>query len=41
MARRVLGDAFVTHYVHTRRHEIQAFQQAITDWELSRYMEMV
>ncbi len=41
MARRVFGDVFVDHYCHTRRHEVQAYQVAITDWEMTRYMETV
>ncbi len=41
VARAVLGDAFVTHYAHTRRHEVREFAAAVTDWELTRYMEAI
>jgi glutamine synthetase len=40
-ARAVLGDAFVDHYVHTRRWEVREFARAVTDWELKRYFEAV
>ncbi|RKP24450.1 hypothetical protein SYNPS1DRAFT_17217 [Syncephalis pseudoplumigaleata] len=41
MARKVLGDAFVEHYVATRRHEWTKWAGAVTDWELRRYLELV
>ena len=41
VARQALGDAFVDHYVSTRRHEWQLWQTAVTDWELKRYMELI
>ncbi len=40
-ARRVLGDAFVNHYVQTRRHEVARFDRAVTSWELERYFEII
>ncbi|KAJ3273615.1 hypothetical protein HDV01_004224 [Terramyces sp. JEL0728] len=40
-ARKVLSNDFIDHYVATRRHEIRLWQLAVTDWELSRYMETV
>ncbi len=38
-ARDIFGDAFVSHYVHTRRWEVSEYQRAVTDWELRRYFE--
>jgi glutamine synthetase len=40
-AREVLGDAFVDHYVRSRRHEVARFDRAVTDWELARYFEII
>ena len=57
LARKVLGDAFVDHYVGTRvrsllgvedwtdgerlqENEWELFSQAVTDWELQRYLEL-
>jgi len=40
-ARKVLGDAFVHHYVQTRRHEVARFDRAVTNWELERYFEII
>jgi glutamine synthetase len=41
LAREVFGDQFVSHYVGTRRWEIEQYRQAVTDWERQRYLEMV
>lgn len=41
LARGLLGEGFVNHFVETRRWEIHRFQQAVTDWERARYMELV
>lgn len=38
VARRYFGDEFVDFYAATRRHEQRCFEQAITDWELRRYL---
>jgi len=40
-AREILGDAFVDHYVMTRKWEVLEFERAVTDWESRRYFEMV
>src|SRR5688572_3133613 len=40
-ARELLGDAFVDHYVMTRKWEVLEFERAVTDWESRRYFEMV
>lgn len=41
LARELLGEALVRHFVQTRRWECDRFQRAVTDWELTRYMELV
>jgi glutamine synthetase len=41
VARAVLGDRVVDHYLHTARVEQQAFDQAVTDWELMRNFERI
>ncbi|KAI0174335.1 putative glutamine synthetase [Pestalotiopsis sp. NC0098] len=41
IAREVFGDEFVEHYAGTRQHEIQLWDQAVTDWETRRYIETV
>lgn len=41
VAREVLGDAFVDHYAGTREHEWRLWEEAVTDWEIRRYIEMV
>jgi glutamine synthetase len=41
MARNWLGDAFVDHYAATREWEVRQFEQAVTDWELARYLESI
>jgi len=41
LARELLGEAFVNHFVETRTWEVRRFQQAVTDRELARYMELV
>jgi glutamine synthetase len=40
-ARALFGDAFVEHYAATRQWEEREFRKAITDWELSRYFEII
>jgi glutamine synthetase len=40
-ARKLLGDAFVDHYLLTRDWELRQFNKAVTDWETARYMEMI
>ncbi|BCR88850.1 glutamine synthetase family protein [Aspergillus chevalieri] len=41
MAREVFGDAFVEHYGGTREHEVRLWEEAVTDWEVRRYIETV
>lgn len=39
--RTLLGDAFVDHFVATRRWEIEQFRAAVTEWEVARYLEHI
>jgi glutamine synthetase len=39
VAREALGDKVLEHYLHTARLEQQAFDQAVTCWELTRNFE--
>ncbi|KAG5644222.1 hypothetical protein DXG03_008817 [Asterophora parasitica] len=36
----VFGDVFVDHFGGTREHEVQLWNQAVTNWELERYIEL-
>lgn len=40
-ARALFGDAFVDHYAASREWEEREFRKHITDWELSRYFEII
>lgn len=41
IAREVFGDDFVEHFGGTRQHEIRLYDEAVTDWEMKRYIETV
>jgi glutamine synthetase len=41
LARQAFGDGVVDFYVHTARHEVRAFDAAVTDWERVRYFERI
>lgn len=41
VAREVFGDAFVEHFAGTREHEWKLWEEAVTDWEVKRYIETV
>lgn len=41
LARELFGDAFVDHFVLTREWEWKQYLQAVTDWELNRYFEII
>ena len=41
VAREMFGSVFVDHYVTTREWEIKQYRQAVTDWELARYFEVI
>lgn len=40
-ARALFGEGFVDHYVRTRDWEVREYDRAVTDWELSRYFEVI
>ena len=40
-AREYLGDTFVDHYVASREWEWRQSLDAVTDWELKRYFEII
>ncbi|MBM3345874.1 MAG: glutamine synthetase, partial [Betaproteobacteria bacterium] len=41
LARDWFGEDFVDHFVRTREWEWRQFQDAVTDWELQRYFEII
>jgi glutamine synthetase len=41
IARDLFGEAFVDHFVRTRRWEWAQFRDAVTNWELKRYFEII
>ena len=41
VARAAFGDRVLDHYLHAARLEQQAFDQAVTDWELIRNFERI
>src|SRR5262249_25416996 len=41
LAREILGGELVDHFVRTREWEWRQFQDAVTDWELRRYFEVI
>ena len=41
VARELFGDEFVEHYALTRDWEVRQQRQAVTDWELRRYFEII
>jgi glutamine synthetase len=41
IAKELLGEEFVDHFVQTREWEVRQYQQAVTDWELERYFEII
>ncbi len=41
VARDWLGDTFVDHFAATREWEHRQWQDAVTDWELKRYFEII
>ncbi|KAJ7632779.1 hypothetical protein FB45DRAFT_913458 [Roridomyces roridus] len=40
VAREVFGDLFVDHFGGTREHEVRLWNEAVTNWELERYLEL-
>ncbi|KAF2458356.1 glutamine synthetase-like protein [Lineolata rhizophorae] len=41
VARECFGDEFVEHFGGTREHEVRLWEEAVTDWEIQRYIETV
>jgi glutamine synthetase len=41
LARTLLGDDFVEHFVQSRRWEWRQFGKAVTSWEMARYFEII
>ncbi|KAI0093976.1 hypothetical protein BDY19DRAFT_1013806 [Irpex rosettiformis] len=37
----VLGSDFVDHFGGTRQHEVKLWNEAVTNWEVERYLELV
>lgn len=40
-ARKLFGDAFVEHFAATREWEERQYRKHVSDWELSRYFEII
>ena len=40
-AKQILGEEFVDHFVRTREWEWRQYQDAVTDWEMKRYFEII
>lgn len=41
VARQILGDELISHFVATREWEWRQFQDSVTDWETKRYFEII
>lgn len=41
VARELLGDGFLDHFLRTRDWEVRQFERAVTTWELERYFELI
>ena len=41
VAPELFGATFVDHFVRTREWEWRQYQDAVTDWELKRYFEII
>jgi glutamine synthetase len=41
IAKEILGEGFVTHFVQTREWEWKQHLKAVTDWEYKRYFEII
>ena len=41
VARQILGEAFIDHFVRSRDWEVRQYEKAVTDWELDRYFESI
>jgi glutamine synthetase len=41
IAKEILGEKFVEHFVQTREWEWRQHLKAVTDWEYRRYFEII
>ena len=41
LVRELFGDAFVDHFSNSRNFEERQFRRAVSDWDLSRYFEII
>jgi glutamine synthetase len=41
LEKELLGEEFVDHFTATRLHECRQYNNAVTDWELKRYFEII
>ncbi|KAG8169189.1 hypothetical protein KVR01_001938 [Diaporthe batatas] len=41
VAREIFGDKFVEQFAATRMREVRCYEDVVTDWEVSRYLERV
>ena len=41
IAREILGEKFVDHFIKTREWEWRQYSKAVTDWEIKRYFEII
>ncbi len=41
LAAQLFGEGFVDHFTKTREWEVRQYEQAVTDWELKRYFEII
>ena len=39
-ARTLMGDAFIDHWVRSRRHEVSDYLRHVSAWEIERYIEL-
>ena len=41
IAKEILGEGFVNHFVETREWEWKEHAKVVTDWEMKRYFEII
>ncbi|MBN1821654.1 MAG: glutamine synthetase [Prolixibacteraceae bacterium] len=41
IAAELFGDDFTGHFIKTREWEVKKYEEAVTDWELKRYFEII
>ena len=40
LARELLGEDFIEHYLVMKRFEVEKYRQQISEWEVRRYLEL-